>query len=350
MPIPPTDMAAANKLAAQSQLSRLTAPPATDAAAPPPPSAPAAAVNTRPGTVTATIIGHEPGGTSIARTALGTLRLQTATPPPVGSQMQLEWVPMQVFTGTSYTPERGILFAEPTLPVTTDPLQVAGRLSHHWQSLDDSLQLLQQEAPQFARELMQRLPNTRSGLVNSVLFFVSAMKGGDIRRWLGNPAVNALDDSKPSLLARLTGDFASMARVQQDTPDSNWNMLMFPLVNEDELHQLRLYVREDANSENKQESGTRFVMDVSLSELGEIQLDGWIHTLSGKKQFDLVMRSERELVDPIPDELQQLFIASLEAVGYTGSLRFQTGFKHYVKPLQDIAHPPGSGETGSILA
>jgi hypothetical protein len=353
-----TSPATANQLAAQSHLNRTPLPagsagPLTVATTPPTTMAGAMATQeplSRPGSLTATIIGHEPGGTSIARTAIGTLRLQTATPPPVGSRLQLEWVPQQIFTGTSWTPDKGISFAPPSPPVSTDPLQVAGRLSHNWQALSESLHLLQQESPQFARELTQRIPNTRSGMVNSVLFFVSAMKGGDIRRWLGNPATNAIEDSKPSLLARLGADFISMARVNNDLPDQNWNMLLLPMMHEDELNQLRLYVRDDAqNGKDGKDQGTRFVMDISLSELGEMQLDGWVHSLSGSKQFDLVVRSESALEPVMQEELNTLFTNALQTIGYQGSLSFQHGFRQFVKPLQEMVHPKG-GDNGSILA
>ena len=312
------------------------------------------------GTLTATVIGHEPDGAAIVRTAIGSIRLHTQTPPPTGMRLIMEWVPTpQTYSSTSQAGQQppgftsGLMPQTSALPVTattTDPVNAAGAFGHEWPALEESLELLKQYAPQQAARFAQRIPNTQSELVNSVLFFISAVKGGDIRRWLSQPVAQSLEENAPSLLARLSGDALSMVRVQTaDAPDQNWHMFLFPLTHKEETTQARLYVRGDEEQDpSGDRQGVRFVMELSLSRLGEIQLDGWVHTFSGAKQFDLILRSPKPMSTQFEAESTALFEEALRAIHYRGGLSFEHGFAQFVKPLQDIGGKP-CRDIGSII-
>jgi hypothetical protein len=95
---------------------------------------------------------------------------------------------------------------------------------------------------------------------------------------------------------------------------------------------LKLYVRRDRDSQTPQpqeaqKNFTRFVISVTMSHLGAMQLDG----LSQPKKLDLVVRSERELPPKLCNELRESTAKTFEAIGLTGSLLFQTGRKSWLQ-------------------
>ena len=65
---------------------------------------------------------------------------------------------------------------------------------------------------------------------------------------------------------------------------------------------------------------TRFILNLHLSRMGDMQLDGFLH----KKRFDLILRSEEKLPPAIRQELLQKFAAGLDQTGMQGGMTFQT--------------------------
>lgn len=98
--------------------------------------------------------------------------------------------------------------------------------------------------------------------------------------------------------------------------------------------------REDSGEDDEEKSaggkgkGVRFLVDLDLSRLGELQLDGMVH--EDTKSFDLVIRSHEALDDEIRRDLTGLFVTANEAVGLKGGLSFQVTKK--------FADPIGSSE------
>jgi len=64
-----------------------------------------------------------------------------------------------------------------------------------------------------------------------------------------------------------------------------------------------------------------FLLDVELSRLGPLQLDGLIRG----KRLDLMLRSQRPLDAPMRQELNEIFQNAQQATGYAGQLFFQAG-------------------------
>lgn len=284
------------------------------------------------GLITALVIGSEKGGETIVRTSIGIVKLFTATPPPVGSTLQLEWVagpttPFAPALNSSAKKEGGIDVSVTTL----------SNLGQSWDSLKEALQLLQSQ-PQFQAELAARIPNTKSKLVNDVLFFVSAMKSGDIRTWLGNKLADKLEEKSPGLLQRLGADFAALKSMNEQ-PNQSWQINAFPIMHEDELHQARLFIRQDDQAQKNQGSnagGVRFLVECSLSQIGEMQLDGFVRKQDGRTGFDLVVRSQHPMDETMTATITTLFHEGAATTGYVGQIRFQHHLENFIRPLQNI--------------
>ncbi len=295
-----------------------------------------------PGTITARVIGIEPSGETIVRTPIGTVKLFTASPPPLHSVLQLQLVIPNTPAGQANLP--------PPSPVS-QAMVTFSTLAHDWAALDEAYQLLAQADPAIAREFSNRVPNTKSSLVNGVLFFMSALSAGNARNWLGARATATLEEKSPALLNRLMGDFSGIRAVLRDQPDQPWQMLPFPLMHEDELHQARLFLRQDeSDSKSKEKAGTRFLVELSMTEMGEIQLDGLVRKAGGQTLFDLVLRSEHPLPDTMQNDIMQLFTSAAEATGYTGSLRFQPDPARFIMPLAETRYNGGHDDNHSIIA
>lgn len=295
-------------------------------------------------TMTARVIGTEAGGETVVRTPVGIFKLFTAAPPPPGSTLMLEIaLPPQPGTAT------GFLTVDTSYnqPATGN----AQPLTHEWKSLHESLAMLRQDPIQFA-ELNHRIPNTKSDFVNSALFFISALKSGAIRQWLGDRVSTRLEERASPLLQRLSADFSNISALGTDKPDQSWNLYAIPFRHEEELQQARLYVRREQNKESKnsrQAIGTRFVVEVTLSEMGDMQLDGLVRTQDKNVLFDLIVRSEQPLDNDVQSDISALFSQGAQAVGYAGNVLFQPGRERFMFPNETLTDSKNS-DNHNIIA
>jgi hypothetical protein len=97
---------------------------------------------------------------------------------------------------------------------------------------------------------------------------------------------------------------------------------LIPFYSEQELRQLRLYSRpHGADDEGEDPSGTRFVIDVDLSRLGRLQIDGLVR--DGGKHMDLIVRTEAPLPGQMPGDIRQIFLNAQDLTGFKGGITFQ---------------------------
>ena len=68
-------------------------------------------------------------------------------------------------------------------------------------------------------------------------------------------------------------------------------------------------------------AGHRFLIDMDLSRMGRLQLDGLVHD----SRFDLTIRSPAAFPEPMRQDLRTLFRDASNAVGLHGGLMFQAG-------------------------
>lgn len=200
--------------------------------------------------------------------------------------------------------------------------------------------------PQAAQTLLQsHLPTPQHHFAATSLFLLTAMFGGKFEEWMGPQALTALrwadkDKVKDKLVKIIEDTTGSLAT---DTRVGEWKAYPIPLHYAGAFEMLRLYVHRDAQQKEQPNSAipqtvkTRFVISVNLSRLGPMQLDG----LSQKKQLDLVVRSERELPGHLEIQLRETAMKSLEAVGLTGTILFQSGRQGWVR-IEDNKMKPGT--------
>ncbi len=254
---------------------------------------------------------------------MGSFSYQTASPPQVGSHINVSLSEdMQVFPLASAPATTG-LFKTPHLPILSD-----------WENLQTALNHLAAQDPTLASQLLgSRISAPNSQLGASLLFFLTALNGGSLDRWLGQDFRRSLEASgQRDLLGRLEEDFATFGRLATESGGQDWKLLSFPFLQDQYLKQLRLFYRQhQSGPDTPDEDSTRFIIELDLSLTGPVQLDG----LFRKAKFDLVFRSEL----PIPDEMQNrvltIFNDNLEITGIKGQLVFQRITPFPVHPTEE---------------
>ena len=146
---------------------------------------------------------------------------------------------------------------------------------------------------------------------------------------------------KSELMARLAGDMSESGHIVRDNVVGEWRAYPLPLHAEGHLQMLNLYVHRDPRqsergSGNAPGSGSvRFVIDMRMSRLGAMQLDGLVQP----KKLDMIVRSEHTLPPGLPNELRSSYSRTLDALGYTGGLSFQLGRHHWLVIQRETPKP-----------
>lgn len=213
----------------------------------------------------------------------------------------------------------------------------------NWNGLQQTLALLAQSNPALFHELTAlRIPQAQTQqLPGALLFFLSAAQGGNLSKWLGTELEEKLESVKRNdLLQKIQDEWHANQTRAFDEVNGEWRGMHVPYAGQDQLHSFRFYVHSRARDGEKQKEGDardwakRFLIDLSLSRLGPIQLDGLVH----KKKLDLVVRTEHALPAEVKHSLQQHFIKNVEEVRYSGELRFQANKIGWVSLKENITH------------
>ena len=175
-----------------------------------------------------------------------------------------------------------------------------------------------------------------------MLFFLQALSGGDLRGWLGGQAVQALESAgRGDLVSRLNQDFAQLARLSEPA-GGDWRLYAIPLVDGSHVQQLRLFLRRrnprSAYDDGKADAATRFVLEVALARVGDLQLDGLVR----EQRFDLVLRSRRPLSSEMRGGVTAIFNDANSAAGQHGQISFQASGDWTFLAL-DLGKPAGGG-------
>ena len=136
------------------------------------------------------------------------------------------------------------------------------------------------------------------------------------------------------LIRRISGDLGEAARRADDAPAGDWQPTPLPFYDGEELRELWMFTRqqrEDRPDADGGEDATRFVIELDLSRMGRLQLDGLVHG----DRFDLILRSATPLPRQARQDLSAMMADALGATGMEGGLVFESG-KFPDSPLRDL--------------
>jgi hypothetical protein len=266
-------------------------------------------------TIGGMVVGTTPEGQPMLRTAAGILSLATATALSKGSIVTLE------------------IMRSPAPPLASlensSPSIVPGWTlgSSDWPAMKAALHALHASDPAAAQNMIESvLPGPNPRFAAQTLFFLWALRGGNVQGWLGDSVSRALKRTGPELFSQISDDFRTMGRATSDATSNDWRMAHVPLSAGSEIEPIRLLIRRHGgnkvnNTNDKQD--VRFIVDVSLSRLGRVQFDGLVRR--NGKRLDLMIRSERSLPPRIREDIRALFREASALVDLAGEVGFRAG-------------------------
>ena len=317
-PIPPTAAAATPAGAASEATTPIATTPIATTAAPPTTAAqaevaanavaPTAAETEAVPTTTpfdATVVGTSTGGQPILLAGQTLLTLRAASV-PTGSTLVL-----QLAAAPRAAPP-----PLPGLPAAALP------------SLSELVRAAQTVGGAAQTAMTAVVPQPGPTLASQILFYLTAVNRGDLRSWIGDAARTALDRAgRGATLGKLSSELKQASdSTTRSSGAGEWRAQPpIPMSDGAAIQPIQLFVHRT----NPDESGsggdqgaakpTRFLLDLNLSRLGTIQLDG----LAQPPRFDLILRSAQPLSDPMRTEIRQLFIDMTSARGLNGQVSFQ---------------------------
>ncbi len=250
---------------------------------------------------------------------------------------------MVIFRAVALTPEETLAALQGSIaPIGMDKSSAA--TPGLWPALHEALRALQQADPVTAHVFGQSLPTPTARLTPTALFFLSALKAGVVGNWLGENTIRALQDAgRRDLVDRLGDDFGKMSAQARDPLPDAWRAVSLPLLHDEQASLLQFYVRQqyDRDAQGEDAPGlrpvTRFIVNLRLSRMGELQLDGLLR----KHNFDMILRTQDKLSFEMRQGLMQAFANGLEQAHMQGSLGFQTRAQSWIT----VEQAPQKGAT-----
>ncbi len=254
---------------------------------------------------------------------------------PAGTQIEL-----QAIQSTPLAP------ASPTASAVIPLTSAYFLTSETWQIMQEVQQTLAQANPQAAQVFSNIIPNagTPANMGPAMLFFIAAIRSGDLQGWMGDKVVDALKRAgKGDLLGRLGREFSALSRFSSEPVHHDWRGLSVPLSWQNEIHKIAVHYRKEENApdDDIQNAGTktRFIMDLSLSQMGSVQLDGLYQGREDGSmgRLDLILRTEESFSAAMKQTMRSTYKNALDETALTGELSFQDQQDQWVKISPDLA-------------
>lgn len=303
------------------------------------------------------VLSRDARGLTQVRTAHGVLSFRTPLSLPPGTQLilQLQTAGSQIQVGIlSVTPPADEGDAPPPAAVTRQPAAAATgttgttaatlphaalSLAGEWSSLTEALAVLRNAGSPAAQTIESLIARSNPQIASTLLSFVAVLARGDFRALLSRELGRALTAvGRGDLATRLSEDLAQLGRLAAGSDDGEWRTFLIPFAEGERVEQIHFFLKRKRSSSDEGEDGhpvTRFVFEVNPSRLGRLQLDG----LAGGTRFDLMVRSQSPLPDPVKSEIAGIFASARVASKLTGSIAFQVVPEFTVAPLETALAP-----------
>lgn len=200
------------------------------------------------------------------------------------------------------------------------------RPTTEWRTLEEILGVLSQAAPEAARQLRETgLPQPTSGLAAGLLKILGHLRRGSVHGWLGEDACQALARSRPDLLERLGVEMRRLAAHADPGTSGEWRIFSLPLLADGALTAITMRVRNHSQPDGAEGIDTtdsmRFVLDLTLSRLGRMQIDGLLQAQD--QQLDLIVRTDHPLAGEAQNGIRHILAEANTATGLRAAVCFR---------------------------
>lgn len=286
----------------------------------------------------AKVIGHEKTGEPILKLPFGIVK------GPVEHQLPKEsTVTVQL---TTVLPQPSVNTTSPVFP-KLDPV---AQLLRYWSAAQSTFDTLNQSSTPESKHILKSLfPNQENHSALKLMQTMQAFQGGNPSSWITQKIMQFfISQGKEHMISQLRNNIGPMHSTFVESPPSGWQAFFLPFYDGNELQQVQFYIRDDAGKQEDEEngSGTRFVIEIKPESQSPIQLDGYVKKHHQRKQFDLVVRTERPLVAEVQETIREIFISANEITGMKGHIAFKVERELSVKPFEEVV----TSHSKSVLA
>jgi hypothetical protein len=255
------------------------------------------AANTPPQTLQLSIISPEGQGQ--------TFTVSSPSPLPPGTVLTVR-----------VTADAQVVVESLTPPPALAGQQTLATFQSQWPQLARAVAQLNATDPARVAELTSRLPQAAS-LMPGLASYADALTHQAADKWLGNPVVSMLR----AMGVDLTHDLSQLAIFRQPMPDG-WQGMIFPYMEQPQGNpqQGRFFWKSSQGDEQRSSGNTRFVVEMNLSSMGEVQLDG----LLSYPELWLKLRLHPGYDTSFAPGLQNIVQNLLEGFGLSGGLSVET--------------------------
>lgn len=264
--------------------------------------------------LTGRVTGSAPTGGVVLATPIGQLTIAANRGLPAGSTILFEIA----------ASDRGAGAAAPM----ADRTQPGLALTRDWPALRELAGLSEDMGLRtVSLPLGDVIPQPGPRLAQTMLFFISALRLGDVSHWLGPDRMSALRATgRASLAARLGEDFSQLARTATEGARDDWRAYLLPFHDGERMSQIRFFHRRYGDDGQEADDGDdtrgdRFLIDLELSRLGTMQIDGHMKAA----RLDLILRSGTSLGQKARRDISAIFQDGCTCAGVNGDIRFADG-------------------------
>ena len=280
-----------------------------------------------PQRVIGTVIQQTPQGQPIIKTDQQILVLQTTDSPVLGSKLVLD-------------------IHQPAQTQPVAPKAIAPDLLTDWPSLEEAANTLANTAPAQAALLRGTVPQIGTGFSSQLVFMLTALRLGDVRALMGEAPLKTLERiGKKDLVEALKSDFKALSEPTFEPVEPGWRGHSLPIQHQGELTMIHFFTRPPPPEPDEQgqsgtenhDKATRFLVDIELSHLGPIQIEG----RAAPKRVDVLLRTRQMIPTAMQQELRDVFSTVLDRQQIQGGLTFQGAGEGWLA-LMPRRHPHGS--------
>ena len=272
-----------------------------------------ATLNITRGLISAQVAATTPSGQPILYTPLGVMITDEKLSLLAGQKIKLQIIPNKIRIPTDITPE----------------LRVSDYFNfREWTNLEKMIEEIRTTQHSINMEsIISKIPKPDNKMTAKMLFFLQALKGASIKNWLGIDNSIFLEKTNPDLFKQLDEDFLILSRNLIEPGTNEWRTTIIPIMNGLGLDHFQFHTQDQSfHKENHSDKkGARFIIDLELSHLGRIQIDGL--TRKKNKNFDLIIRSERDLGNQIKKKINTIYLNFTKIMTFSGQISFQVSKK-----------------------
>lgn len=216
-----------------------------------------------------------------------------------------------------------------------------------WPAMDEAIEALRISDPAGAQQILAALPSLSPRLAANLSAYIGAVRQGDVKNWLGEKTIDAIErKGGRDLVKRLESEFKELAEIParpRATSSGNWSSYVIPMMSGQQIEPVQLNVRNTPQEVDDGEGkgggqgkggGTRFVIDLELSRLGPMQIDGLMR--GPEKKIDFIVRTTAALPNEMRFDLNRIVDSMAQASGLIGSIVFQANARFVDTPKLDL--------------